>query len=156
MHHFSEYSQQDRSSPRTAALRMLTILIAFIVVVSSNMLAKADFIQSDNDLFVGWPDLVANPQPTPPGLPITEYGVYAIVETGGTNLPVIYVIFSDFKGKRAVHGAFRCDKEFEVQQTNTNGFYDIRCVKQNVFGQKTTSILRYDKSGIYKEHDEAD
>ncbi|MBZ0217254.1 MAG: hypothetical protein K8F25_11910, partial [Fimbriimonadaceae bacterium] len=80
------------------------------------------------------------------------YGAYAIVQTGGENLPVVYVIFSSFKGKRAVHGAFRCDKEFAVQQTYTNGFYDIRCVKQDVFGQKTVTLLRYGGSGLYEEH----
>lgn len=123
--------------------------LVFLVLSFSCTQIKAEFIKSDHQLFVNWLDLEVEPSPIPP---MTEFGAYAIVETGGTNLPVIYVIFSDVNGKRAVHGAFRCDKEFEVQKTSQNGFYDIKCVKQNVFGIKTVTSLRYNDFGQYEEH----
>lgn len=123
--------------------------LVFLVLSFTCTQIKAEFIKSDHQLFVNWLDLEVEPSPIPP---MTEFGAYAIVETGGENLPVIYIIFSSFKGKRAVHGAFRCDKEFEVQETHQNGFYDIRCVKQDVFGVKTVTSLKYNKSGLYAEH----
>lgn len=121
-------------------------LLAAIIGVTP---IRADFVKSDHELYVEWLDLEIEANPFPP---ITEYGAYAIVETGGENLPVIYVIFSSFKGKRAVHGSFRCDKVFEVLTSHQNGFYDIRCVKQNVFGVTTTSVLKYGEFGLYEEH----
>lgn len=130
--------------------KTLSIIVLTITAMCfSNGIAQAKFVKSDHLLFVDWLELEVEPSPIPP---IIEYGAYAIVETGGENLPVIYTIFSSFKGKCAVHGAFRCDKEFEVQKTHQNGFYDIRCVKQDVFGNKTVTSLRYNGSGQYEEH----
>lgn len=123
--------------------------LASAAVVFTNSAIHAEFVESNHLLFVSWLELDVKPSPIPP---MIEYGAYAIVETGGENLPVIYIIFSSFKGKRAVHGAFRCDKEFEVQETHQNGFYDIRCVKQDVFGIKTVTSLKYNKFGLYEEH----
>jgi hypothetical protein len=125
------------------------VLIMSLGVLCTNMPAKAEFVKSDSILNVNWLDLEVDVGLTPPQ---TEFSAYQIVETGGDNLPVIYVLFSDFKGKRGVLGAFRCDKEFSVQKTQTNGFYDIRCIKENVFGQQTVTHLKRAKTGLYEEH----
>ena len=105
--------------------------------------SNAQFEKSDGKLFLGWLDLAINPEPG------TDHGAYAIVQPGGENLPVIYVIFSNFKGKVIVLGSFRCDVEFKVLNSDTGGMRDIRCVLQDVFGQKKTTILRYGEKGLY-------
>lgn len=128
------------------AVKCFIALMVLVALAAGPLSARAEFTKTDDKLFVGWLELAVNRNPE------TEYGAYAIVQTGGENLPVTYVIFSSFKGKMAVHGAFRCDKEFAVLETHSNGHYDIQCVKQDVFGQKTVTILRYGDSGLYEEH----
>lgn len=129
--------------------KYIAAFIALFGSVFGDISAKAEFVKSESILYENWLDLAVNKNPIPP---LTEYGAYAIVETGGENLPVTYVIFSSTKGKMAVHGVFRCDKAFSVQKLHTNGLYDIRCVKQDVFGQQTVTSLKFGKSGLYEEH----
>jgi hypothetical protein len=108
--------------------------------------AAAEFQKSNDRLFIDGLDLAVNPNPE------MEFGAYAIVLTGGENLPVIYVITSNFKGKVSVLGSFRCEKEFTVLKSHTGGMRDIRCVRQDVFDRKTKTTLRHGPSGLYKEH----
>ncbi len=125
---------------------IFAIIIAFITLSYTPSFAQLqDFEESNDKLYVGWLDLAQEYDP------LTEYGAYAIVWSGGENLPIFYTIFSDFKGKTSILGAFRCDKEFTVLESVTNGMRDIRCVKQDVFGQKTTTILRFSDAGLYEE-----
>lgn len=136
--------------------RPINIFLAFclgvILLTYSMISAHAQFARSDDGLYIGWLDLNVNEAfDASSGAPPVEYGAYSIVQAGGKNLPVVYVIFSSFKGKMTVHGAFRCDKEFSVQTSHTLGLYDIKCIRQDVFGQKTTTLLQYDRSGLYVE-----
>jgi hypothetical protein len=134
---------------QTYSKNYAAVLIAVLGFAYTNTPTKAEFVKSDNILNVNWLDLEVDVGLIPPQ---TEFSAYEIVETGGDNLPIIYVLFSDFKGKRGVLGAFRCDKEFSVQKSQTNGFYDIRCIKENVFGQQTVTHLKRAKTGLYEEH----
>lgn len=118
-------------------------LIAALVFGAASATEK--FRKSDDKLFIHWPDLAVDEDAE------TEYGVYAIIQTGGGNLPVIYVITGNFKGKVFVLGSARCDKEFTVLKSVTRGLRDIRCVRQDVFGRKTTTTLQYGQDGLYKE-----
>lgn len=133
--------------------RKLKLSFAIFVAATSLILhtgsASAKFEKSDEKLFIDWLDLEVNPDST---FEVTEFSAYAIVWSGGENLPVVYVITSDYKGKVSVLGAFRCDKEFRVMKSQTRGMRDIRCVRQDVFGQKTTTMLRYNDKGLYEEH----
>lgn len=122
--------------------RYLKLFVALILLVGA---ASARFQQTDDHIYHGVLDLSSNPNPE------IEYGAYTIVQTGGSNLPVIYVITSNYKGNLSVLGAFRCDMEFTLQQSRTEGMRDILCVKQDVFGRKTATSLRYNKNGMYEE-----
>lgn len=128
-----------------------TIAFAFLMMAASGARAGEAFTLSDSELFLGWLDLVANGEELYPGQPQREFGAYAIAESG-TNMPVIYVMFSSFKGRLTVHNAFRCDKEFTVLETHTNGFYDVRCAKQYTNSDDIVSVLRYEGERGYVEH----
>jgi hypothetical protein len=131
-------------------LRLLSvILMGGAGLAASGDIALAQFQKSDDKLFIGWLDLEAEPDTD---FGITEFSAYAIVQQGGENLPVIYVITSNFKGKVYTLGAFRCDKEFVVLNSQVNGMRDIRCVRQDVFGQTTTTTLRFSETGVYVEN----
>ncbi len=109
--------------------------------------ASAKFQKAGEKLFFDVLDLDIN---AASAIVPTEYSAYAIVHTGGTNLPVIYVITNNFKGKTFVLGAFRCDNEFRVLKSHTNGMRNIRCVR-NDLGQRKTTTLIYNGKGLYVE-----
>ncbi len=119
------------------------LLLGLMLILGS---ASAKFQRSDEHLYFDALDLAIDPNPE------LEYSAYAIVMTGGQNLPVIYVITSNYKGKLSVLGSFRCDKEFTVMQSQTNGMRDILCARQDVFGRKTATSLRYTDKGLYEEY----
>lgn len=132
-------------------MKPLTIAFAFLMMAASGARAGEDFTLSDSELFLGWLDLAVNEDDLDPGQPQREFGAYAIAESG-TNMPVIYVMFSSFKGRLSVHNAFRCDKEFTVLESHTNEFYDVRCVKQYTDSDNIVSVLRYEGERGYVEH----
>ena len=132
---------------KTAAILAMLISLAFTGVARAQ-----EFEASEDKLFMGWLDLEQEAQAAQNfGAPV-EYGAYAIVQTGGENLPVIYVIFSNFKGKLATLGAFRCDKEFQILQSTTNGLRDIKCTRRDEFDVWTTTTLKLGDNGLYFEH----
>ena len=132
-------------------MKPLTIALASLMLASSGARAGEAFTRSDSKLYLGWLDLAVNDEELNPGQRQREYGAYSIVEPG-TNMPVIYVMFSSFKGKLSVGKAFRCDKEFAVLESHTDGFYDIRCVKQYTDSDNIVSVLRYEGERGYVEH----
>ncbi len=130
-----------------------TAVLALLFSLAFGGAARAqEFETSDDRLFLGWLDLEPEAQAAQNfGAPV-EYGAYAIVQTGGDNLPVIYVLFSNFKGKLATLGAFRCDKEFRILQSTTNGLRDIQCTRRDEFDVWTTTTLKLGDNGLYNEH----
>jgi len=120
------------------------LAIACIMMAGS---ANSEFSRTDDIVFID--DLELSDQ----YMPGSEYFAQAIVRSSGQNMPVIYVIYYNHKGDDRVLGAFRCDKEFAVVDSVTNGLHDIRCVRENVFEQRTTVFLKYN-GGIYEEHRE--
>jgi len=105
--------------------------------------ATAQFQKSDDALFVGGPELITDPEPG------SETFVYAIVDDLSDN--VFYMLLYSFKGAISVKGAFRCDNEFSVLKSETNGWRDIRCVKTDVFDRQTTTTLSMGDNGKYEE-----
>ncbi|MBL4756499.1 MAG: hypothetical protein JKY32_02300 [Rhizobiales bacterium] len=124
---------------------LLAALIGIAGVLSPNS-ANAEFQRADQLLYKDVLDLSDDLQPG------TEYFAYAVVQSYGENMPVIYTIVYSHKGDQRVLGAFRCDKQFEIVSSKSNGLYDIRCVRQNVFSVETSVLLKADGSGIYHEH----
>ncbi len=106
--------------------------------------AAAQFQKSDDALFVGGPELISDPEPG------SETFTYAIVDDLSDN--VFYLILYSFKGAITVKGAFRCDNEFSVLKSETDGWRDIRCTSTDVFGRRTTSTLSMGDNGDYVEY----
>lgn len=127
------------------AFRLFGLLAITCIVMAGR--ANADFTRTDDIVFIDGLEL--SDQFTPG----SEYFAHAIVRSSGQNMPVIYVIYYSHKGDRRVLGAFRCDKEFEVVDSMTSGLRDIRCVRENVFEQRTTVLLKFN-GGMYEEHRE--
>lgn len=127
-------------SPKAIAL----FATLFVTGIGEASIA-AEFEKSDDRLFLGGLDLAVEYEPG------SEFGAYAIAQTGGENLPVIYVLFSDFKGQLATLGVFRCDKKFKVLESHSRGMRDISCVRQDGFGQLTSTTLRLGENGLYQE-----
>ena len=126
------------------------LILGVLAVVGFTMArpANAEFFRSPDDLYTGVLELSDDVMPG------SEYYANAIVRTFGENGPVIYVIFYNHKGEDRVLGAFRCDKQFEVMETMTNDLRDIRCVRENVFSEQTSVLLKADANGMYSEFQE--
>jgi hypothetical protein len=122
----------------------VSVMIAISVLLST-VTASAQFAKAEVPVYLGWLELEEEYQA---GL---EYGAYAITQKRGDTPVVLYMIISNFKGKTAVLGAFRCDTEFTVLETFTAGMRDIRCAEKDLFGQVTTTTLRMGENGLYRQ-----
>jgi len=113
------------------------------VLIALPSLALAQFQASDAKVFVDWPELQVDPVPGGQ----SEAMVYAVID-----FPVsLYTIAVQNRSNIAVLGAFQCNREFTVLKSSTKGFYDIRCVDEDVFEQRSTYVLRFGKNGMYNQ-----
>lgn len=118
---------------------------SLIVITMMFFLARpafADFEQSEDRLFIDWPDLLEEFDPMG-----GAFFVHAIVQEGGK---ILYVISRDFRGRVIPFGAFECGVTFAYLDNFTNGFRDIRCVSEDGIKNRTTYILRVSHNNGYE------
>ncbi|VAW14321.1 hypothetical protein MNBD_ALPHA12-2035 [hydrothermal vent metagenome] len=114
-----------------------------LTIIGAPSLALAQFQKSEARVFVDWPELQVDPMPGGQ----SEAMVYAVID----GEVALYTIAVQNRNNIAVLGAFQCNKEFTILKSSTNGFYDIRCVDQDVFKQPKAYILRYGNNGLYNQ-----
>ncbi len=125
------------------SLKTVAPVLLGSLLIALPSLGLAQFQPSQAKLFVDWPELQMDPMPGQQ----TEAAVYAIVD-----LPTaLYTISVTTRSGVAVLGAFQCNKEFSVLKSGINGFYDIRCVDEDIFENSSTYVLRYGKNGRYNQ-----
>ncbi len=112
-------------------------------LIAAPSLASAQFEPSQASVFVDWPQLEVEPMQ---GFN-SEFAIYALVDQPR----VIYTITVTTRSNVSVMGAFHCNQEFTVLTSSTNGYFDIRCVEEDLFEQVRTYILRMGKDGLYKQ-----
>ncbi|HHG89008.1 MAG TPA: hypothetical protein ENJ90_00830 [Devosia sp.] len=117
-----------------------TLAALFLVPANS---AQAQFEPSQAKVFIDWPQLEVEPMQ---GFS-SEFAIYALVDQPR----VVYTITVTTRSNVSVMGAFHCNKEFTVLTSSTNGYYDIRCVEEDLFEQVRTYVLRMGKDGLYKQ-----
>jgi len=118
-----------------------TILALPLIALPS--VALAQFQPSDAKIFIDWPELQVDPMPGQQ----SEAMIYAIIDGD----VALYTIAVQNRSNTAVLGAFKCNREFTVLKSYSNGFYDIRCVDEDTFKQPGTYILSFGKNGMYNQ-----
>ena len=109
---------------------------AFVFCLATTLPGLAQFSSSDAKVFIGGPELQVET------LPGQQYAVYTYATI---DLPVaLYTIISSNRFNYAVLGTFQCNAEFSTLKTQTNGYYDIRCVDKNVFNEPEAYVLKFD------------
>ena len=121
---------------------MAILLIAALLLVPANS-AQAQFEPSQAKVFIDWPQLEVEPMQ---GFS-SEFAIYALVDQPR----VVYTITVTTRSNVSVMGAFHCNKEFTVLTSSANGYFDIRCVEEDLFEQVRTYVLRMGKDGLYKQ-----
>ncbi len=103
--------------------------------------ALAQFQASEAKVFVDWPDLQVGREPGSQ----SEAKVYAVIDH-----PIaLYTILENNRYGPALLGTFQCNREFTVLKSTSNGYFDILCVDENIFEEKTSSVLRFGANGTY-------
>jgi len=113
------------------------------LLIAAPSLASAQFQPSQARVFIDWPQLEVEPMQ---GFN-SEFAIYAVIDEPR----VLYTITVTTRSNVSVLGAFHCNKEFTVLTSSTNGYFDIRCVEEDLFEQVSTYILRMGKDGLYKQ-----
>ncbi len=135
----------DPSRKEQILFSLKTVLSALfaLFIIGAPSLALAQFQASSAKVFIDWPELEVDPFPGEQ----SEAMIYAVIDDD----VALYTIATQNRNNIAVLGAFQCNKEFTVLKSSSNGFYDIRCVDKNVFGQSSSYILHYGKNGMYNQ-----
>ncbi len=122
-------------------LKNLSIFLTLSLLALPSV-TLAQFQASDAQVFIDWPELQVDREPGSQ----SEAKVYAIIDH-----PIaLYTILENNRFGPAILGVFQCNKEFTVLESSNNDYYDILCVDENIFEEKTTAILRFADDGMYK------